>query len=231
MSITQELTKQITGAGCNIFGFADLRSLPKDMRQYFDYGIIVALPYSKDALEENINGSPQRYYDERVESDKRLRGLSTMLVNYLLTKSYKAFAAVASATALDDDLRSLLPIKTIATLAGMGWAGKCSLLVTKEAGTALNMVHILTDAPLECGMPVTESSCPSDCTVCKDICPGGAILGNTWKAGVDRDTLVNAHTCKAAGSARGKEKVFVESQWGCGLCMASCPVTRRVIGY
>ena len=42
---------------CNIVGFADLRCLPKEVRQNFDSGIVIALSYTKEAMEDNKNGS------------------------------------------------------------------------------------------------------------------------------------------------------------------------------
>ena len=39
-------------------------SYPKETRQKFDYGILIALPYTKEAMQEHKNGMPQRYYTE-----------------------------------------------------------------------------------------------------------------------------------------------------------------------
>ena len=50
--------------GCNIVGFADLRGLSKEARQNFDYGILIALSYTKEAMCDNKNGMAQKYYAE-----------------------------------------------------------------------------------------------------------------------------------------------------------------------
>ncbi|MCL2603248.1 MAG: epoxyqueuosine reductase [Defluviitaleaceae bacterium] len=232
MNITQELSNILKEAGCEIFGFADLKCIPKEMRQLFSCGILIALPFPKEALQENINGNPQQYYEARISLEKRLRGFSTMTANFLLSKGFNSMANVPTSVVTDtEELRTILPYKTVATLAGVGWIGKCAALVTEKAGSAMVLTTVYTTAPLECGTPITKSRCPEECTVCKDICPGNAPLGGSWEVGVDRDAFFNPHKCKEFGSARGKELINVESQWGCGLCLAHCPFTRKAVGY
>ena len=71
-------------------------------------------------------------------------------------------------------------------MAGMGWIGKCALLITPEFGSAVRLTTILTDAPLTTAKPVTESAC-GECQECVDICPGAACTGHHWKQGLRRE--------------------------------------------
>jgi epoxyqueuosine reductase QueG len=131
---------------------------------------------------------------------------------------------------LDKDWRSILPHKTVATLAGIGWIGKCANLVTNEAGSALRFIVVLTNAPLDCGEPISKSFCPANCNICADVCPGNAPLGSLWEVGVDRNTFFDAHACSKAARARAKEKLGIDMAV-CGLCISNCPFTQKGLGY
>jgi len=160
----------------------------------------------------------------------RLQELAHLTAQTLLDKGYKAFAKVPPTVVSDDDWRTVLPYKTVATLAGIGWIGKCAMLVTKEVGSALRMTVVLTNAPLEYGTPITKSLCPPNCTACMNACPAKAPLGGLWEVGVDRDTFFNAHACRTAARARAKEMLGINETL-CGLCISSCPFTMRGLGY
>lgn len=125
---------------------------------------------------------------------------------------------------------SILPQKIVATLSGIGWIGKCAMLVTHEVGSALRMTVVLTNAPLKCGTPVTKSMCDPNCTICVNICPGKASLGGLWEVGVDRDEFFNAHACYSAARSRAKTLLDIDETM-CGLCISNCPFTKRGIGY
>ena len=228
--LNREITELLNQHGCNITGFADLRALPKEIRWNFDYGIVLALSYSREAMSEHKNGSMRRYYDEWKPMNPRLDELALLTERYLAAKGYKALAQLPSAMVSDGDWRTVLPHKTVATLAGLGWIGKCAMLVTREVGSALRLRVILTNAPLECGTPVTKSLCGPDCAACVEACPGGAPLGGLWETGADRNSFFNAHACRAAARARAKETLGIDETL-CGLCISSCPFTKRGLGY
>jgi epoxyqueuosine reductase QueG len=230
MNLNNDIIKILKQQGCNIVGFADLRCLSKEARRNFDYGIVIALPFSKEAMIENIN-SPQKYYEERRPMTQRLNKLREFTADYLTEKGYEVNANIPPFSADDkDNLTSILPLKTVATLSGIGWIGKCALLVTKEVGSAFRMTVVLTNAPVECGTSVTKSKCPPDCTVCVDICPGKAPLGGFWEAGIEREKFFDAHACYSVANARAKEKLGIDDSL-CGLCMSNCPFTKRGLGY
>jgi epoxyqueuosine reductase len=147
-----------------------------------------------------------------------------------LSKGYNALAKIQTMIAQDEDYRTVLPHKTVATLSGSGWICKCATLVTKEVGSALRLTVVLTDAPLDCGVPITESLCNNECKVCADVCPGHAPLGGKWYAGKDRDLFFNAHACRPAAVAHAKAALGI-SKTLCGLCISNCPFTKNALGY
>ena len=218
---------------CNIVGFADLRCLSNEVRQSFDSGIVIALSYTKESMEDNKNGDMIKYYDELNAMNQKLDELGNDIENHLINQGYKAFFIRPTSYVSDENWNTILPYKTVATLAGIGWIGKCAMLVTHDVGSALRLRVILTNAQLEYGTPITESKCPKNCNVCSDICPGNAPLGGDtplWKVGVDRDSFYDAHACRSAAREYAKEKLNI-SETICGLCISNCPFTKKALSY
>jgi len=227
--LNHEITELLNHAGCNIVGFADLRCLPKSARLHFDRGILIALPFTKEAMRKNKNGAPQRYYAEHAPMTRRLNELKKLTTDFLTQRGYKAQANTPASMLDKNCLRSPLPQKTVATLAGIGWIGKCAMLVTHEVGSALRLTVVLTNAPLDCGIPITQSQC-GDCNTCVDICPGKAPLGGNWSIAHDRDDFFDAHACHRAAKARAKQFFDIDESL-CGLCISNCPYTKQGLGY
>ena len=228
--LNSEIIALMKQENCDIVGFANLCCLPKETRQNFDYGILIALSYTAEAMQNNINGLPQKYYNEFTQINKRLRELTVITADFLIGKGYKALPKVQSMIMQDEDSRTVLPHKTVATLAGIGWIGKCATLVTNEVGSALRLSVVLTNAPLDCGKPIRKSMCDPNCVNCVNVCPGKAPIGGLWEVGVDRDTFFNAHTCRHAARARAKKLLDINETL-CGLCISHCPFTKRGLGY
>ncbi len=229
MSVSDEIRLWLDGEGVPVYGFADLTRLDPAVRQGFDRGIAIGLNYTAGALRDNRNGDPRRYYDEYLKINNRLPDLARGVESILIRNGYKAWAKVPASVAQNADLRSVLPHKTVATLSGIGWIGRCALLVTPAAGSALRLVVVLTDAPLVCGIPVTRSGCPADCRACIDVCPGHAPLGGTWTPQADRSSFFDAHACRAAARARAAAMLDIDETI-CGLCIAHCPISIRALG-
>ena len=231
MSLNNEITELLRQEGCNIVGFADLCCLSNEARQNFNYGILIALPFTKEAMQENKNGLPLRYSNEHDPMTQRLGELKNITANFLSEKSYEVLTNTPASIVNRSVLRAVLPQKTVATLAGIGWIGKCAMLVTKEVGSALRLTVVLTDAPLDCGTPITKSLCLPECTVCVDVCPGKAPSGKMWEVGIDRDEFFNAHACHSAACSRTKSLLGIDGEARCGLCISNCPFTKRGLGY
>ncbi len=67
-----------------------------------------------------------------------------------------------------------------AEVCGLGKVGLHGKVITREYGTFVRFVYIITDAPLECDKPFEEDLCDG-CGECLKACPGKAIQ----KDGVD----------------------------------------------
>ncbi|HEX9061145.1 MAG TPA: GNAT family N-acetyltransferase, partial [Clostridia bacterium] len=173
------------------------------------------------------NGPTKEYYSERNRLDKLLDNLSLKATEILKENNFDALPKTRLNIRADVKNRSTaLPHKTVATRAGIGWIGKCALLVTEQFGSAVRITSILTNAPLETSDPINGSSC-GNCGNCVRNCPGKAISGDLWSSDMKREQFYNALSCR---------KTAVERSWNiapgeanCGLCILVCPRTKKYI--
>ena len=119
-------------------------------------------------------------------------------------------------------LYPLLTHKMAATLSGLGWIGRNGLLINPVHGPRLSFATVLTDAPLEAGVPVKGSMC-GECMLCVQYCPPRAITGNEWSQGVQYRELVRTGRC----AAWKKSRRATGGKPNCGLCVNICPYGRK----
>lgn len=114
-----------------------------------------------------------------------------------------------------------IPLKPAAVKAGLGWQGKCSLLISSKYGSFQALGGIITDADLSELYPMEENRCGS-CTACADSCPAKAIESY----GLDRNkclsNLLEGDEMPAAVSEM-QDNYFFE----CDICQEACPWNRR----
>lgn len=213
MNLNQEIIRLLDKEGCKIVGFADLRILPEEPRRGSDFGIVMGEPYTAEGMKENLEGKPETFDYDSGATFEPLERFKKSVIQFLKEKGYKANTKY---------LNTVVTHKTIGTLAGVGWIGRCALLTTKEWGPAMRLTAVLTNAPLECGTPITKSLCPPDCAACADICPAKAIKEGLWEQGVHRDEFFDVKACR---KGRQKRKPM------CGLCISICPYTKKGLGY
>lgn len=215
--LTQRVEECARASGATLVGFADITGLAELPR-----AVAFALRHSPEVFAPAEGMPTARYHQEYVSFNLRLSEIAERVAELLAAEGYAAKANAATARDFDQEkLAAGFSHKLAATRAGMGWIGKSALLVTPQFGPALRLGSVLTEAPLAVGQPITESEC-GDCTACQEACPGGAILGENWRAGMERsqfyDAFACAHTARARAEARGIEGTTI-----CGVCMAVCP--------
>lgn len=71
--------------------------------------------------------------------------------------------------------RNIVSAKHSAALAGMGWIGRNTLLITPEYGNMVWLGVLLTDAPLAPDPPYQGRKCPPGCRLCIEACPVQAL--------------------------------------------------------
>ena len=105
-------------------------------------------------------------------------------------------------------------------LAGLGWIGKHSLLLSRKYGSWFFIGVIITDLELEPDRPLKDYC--GDCTRCVDACPTHAILPGKV---VDASRCLSSLTIENRGERlpeefRGRMKNWV---FGCDICQEVCP--------
>jgi epoxyqueuosine reductase len=222
-----ELRQTLLARGASLVGFADLRPLPADVRGDLPFGVSIAVALFADVVEKIGDGPTEQYLTEYRRVNELLDRLGRIATEYLRQRGYRAEPIAATIT--DHDAVKYfapLPHKTVATRAGLGWVGRCALVVTEQFGSAVRFASVLTDAPLPTGTPIETSRC-GDCTACVDKCPGHAPTGRDWQAQLPPAEMFDRYACY-----RSMHNVSAKAQIDgtiCGMCIAACPWTQRYL--
>lgn len=222
--LSTALRKSLRETGAGLVGFADMRKVPGC---HFPCGVAVAVPVPVHIVHEIEDGPTLAYYEMYHELNARLNRIVTAGAEFLEQQGFRAHAQTTGMVKQSVDHRSELPHKTVAARAGLGWIGKSCLLVTPEYGSALRLSSLLTDAPLDCAAPVSESRC-GGCGQCVKACPAQALNGVLWCVEMDRDQIFRAEVCRKKQSELMKQRTGIETDL-CGKCFVVCPYTRRYL--
>lgn len=228
IELTRELKEILKAKGADLTGIGDISEVPAEIRGGFPIGVSVAVKYPKEIIRGIAKYPTADYQKWYGKLNELLDDLVTSGADWLQEKGYQAIAKSRSQVGkYKDDCKTILPHKTIATRAGMGWIGKSALLVTEEYGSMIRISSILTDAPLAAAEPINESKC-GDCAACRDACPAGAIYGRLWEPSLWRDELFDFQKCRTTMQRRAVEGIG-EKDDICGKCIEVCPFTRRYL--
>jgi epoxyqueuosine reductase QueG len=221
----EELKNLLLSEGANLVGFADLTGISTN--EEMPSGISVAVKLSPELIRSIHNGPNIYYYEEYHRINNLLNKIVDTGTEYLIKNGFKAFAQTTTAVIQTEGYKTALPHKTVATRAGLGWIGKCGLLVTKEYGSGIRISSFLTNAKIKYGTPVEKSFC-GNCMECVENCPGEAILGKLWDKTIDRSELIDVNKCKKTASSLAMKNINKEITI-CGKCFEVCPYTIKYI--
>ena len=152
---------------------------------------------------------------------------NSILIGIPIEMNYNALAMSRERVAKDfEGLSSKIPHKTTGTRSGLGWIGRCALLISPKYGAALRLSTILTDMPIKVGTPIDDSLC-DDCTDCQDACPVNAINEVKWDSRKEREEYFDAEKCFEFIKEEMKR---THGKSLCAKCGLACPYTKEYLG-
>lgn len=176
------------------------------------------LPESGSEMNDNLE-QPQSAYISRYALGRdyhklmrnRLQKLADLIQAEIGDFGYRAF--VDSAPVLE---------KALAEKAGLGWIGKHSNLINRQAGSWFFLGEIYTDLPLPIDQPAEEHC--GDCSACLDICPTQAIVAPYQ---VDARRCISYLTIELHGAIPEDLRSLIGNRiYGCDDCQLVCPWNR-----
>ena len=112
--------------------------------------------------------------------------------------------------------------KAWAAKSGLGWIGKHSNLLSKQAGSFYFIAELIIDLELDYDTPVTDHC--GTCTACIDACPTQAII-EPYK--VDGSKCISYLTIELKNEIpNGFSNQMDDWMFGCDICQDVCPWNR-----
>jgi len=141
----------------------------------------------------------------------RLKKLGEMIQEHCGERQFRPF--VDSAPLLE---------RPLAVKAGLGWTGKHSLVLNREAGSWFFLGELLIDLPLPVDAPQPEQC--GRCVACMTICPTSAIVEPYV---VDARRCISYLTIELEGAIPEPLRPLIGNRiYGCDDCQLICPWNR-----
>ncbi|WP_421830026.1 tRNA epoxyqueuosine(34) reductase QueG [Lacisediminimonas profundi] len=139
---------------------------------------------------------------------QRLQQLATRIEQEVGKTAYRVFT----------DSAPVLEV-ALAEKSGLGWRGKHTLLLNRDAGSMFFLGEIFTDLPLPVDQSVTNHC--GQCSACIDACPTQAILGPYR---LDARRCISYLTIELKGSIPVEMRPMIGNRvLGCDDCQLACP--------
>ena len=200
---------------------ADLRAAPERL-----------LPGTVRVISARMDYLPQSTQPLRVLRESRKAYVSRYALgrdyHKVLRRRLARLAAWIKDSAPNAKLRAFTdsaPVleKAFAEKAGLGWIGKHTLLLTRDAGSWFFIGEIYTDLELPVDDPYPGNHCGS-CSACIDICPTGAIVGPKQ---LDARRCISYLTIELKGVIAEELRPLMGNRiFGCDDCQLVCPWNR-----
>jgi len=172
---------------------------------------IPLIPEEKNNLAQISCYANGRDYHKVIRA--RLSQLATRINDHLAEQaSFNSRAFVDSAPVLE---------RALAEKSGLGWIGKNTMLINKNAGSLFFLGELFTNIPLPLDEHPENTNHCGTCSACIDSCPTGAIVGPYQ---VDARKCISYLTIEHKGSIPVELRSLMGNRiFGCDDCQIVCP--------
>lgn len=192
--------QRIKEMGADFVSFVDISDLPEQATLGFPCAVLFGKSLSKEYIATLQSGGVPKH-KEVFNTEHKMDALAVKVCGLLQAEGYESIAKLKT---------GVLPHKTVALRAGLGFIGKNNLLVTPQYGCAVMLGKVLTSAPFALTSTSPRQPQCGDCTLCTQVCPSHALLGKTWDITVVREEIITRKLCSL-----------------CLKCMVFCPYTKE----
>ena len=198
------------------------RSRPAELQSNTIHVISARMDYWPDNESDTMTtlNEPERAYISRYALGRdyhklmrsRLQKLANKIKSEIGDFGYRVF--VDSAPVLE---------KPLAEKSGLGWIGKHTNLINRDAGSWFFLGEIYTDLPLTPNNTIPDNHCGT-CTACIDACPTRAIVAPYQ---LDARLCISYLTIELRGSIPVHLRSYMGNRiYGCDDCQLVCPWNR-----
>ena len=246
-TISKRIKELAFKEGFSACGIAKAQRLEDDaakLRRWLDEQMNAGMQYMEDHFEKRIDPAElvpgtksvvvllANYFPEKLLNEKD----NYVVAKYAYGKDYHKVIRKKLKRLTKQINEELLPIegrafvdsapvleRAWAALAGLGWIGKNSNLISPKLGSFVFIAELFVDVELDYDKPIPDYC--GGCTKCISACPTNAIVA---PAVIDSRKCISywtiEHKGRIAPEFKGK---FQDRIFGCDICQDVCPWNRR----
>jgi epoxyqueuosine reductase len=197
---------------------AALRASPRALHPGTVRVIVARMDYLPGAVEasDRVLADPERAFVSRYALGRDYHKVVRSRLAKLAARAERAIGPFGFRVLADS-----APVMEVelAARAGLGWRGKHTLLLARDAGSFFFLGEIFTDLPLPTDAPVEEHC--GTCTRCIELCPTQAIVGPRL---LDARRCISYLTIELQGAIPEEFRPLIGNRvYGCDDCQLACP--------